>query len=71
MSAPTRGNVIDPLLTPRDAARILGCSISWLAKRRLDGGGPRFVKVGRSVRYLESALREYIKARTRGSTSES
>jgi predicted DNA-binding transcriptional regulator AlpA len=28
------------------------------------------VKIGRAVRYLESAVREYIKARTRASTSE-
>jgi predicted DNA-binding transcriptional regulator AlpA len=28
------------------------------------------VKIGRAVLYLESAVREYIKARTRGSTSE-
>jgi predicted DNA-binding transcriptional regulator AlpA len=28
------------------------------------------VKIGRSVRYPESSLREYVKARTKGSTSE-
>jgi predicted DNA-binding transcriptional regulator AlpA len=61
---------VDPLLRPRDAAKILNVSTSWLAKERMSGTGPRFVKIGRSVRYLESGLREYIKARTRGSTSE-
>jgi predicted DNA-binding transcriptional regulator AlpA len=70
MNAPARANTIDPLLHSRDAAKILGVSMSWLAKSRLRGDGPRFIKLGRSVRYLESALREYIKARTRGSTSE-
>jgi predicted DNA-binding transcriptional regulator AlpA len=44
--------------------------MSWLAKARLSGDGPRYVKIGRAVRYLESSLREYIKGRTRGSTSE-
>ncbi len=44
--------------------------MSWLAKARLTGDGPRFVKVGRPVRYLESCVKEYIKARTRGSTGE-
>ena len=70
MSAPARASTIDPLLHPRDVARILNVSTSWLAKSRLSGDGPRFVKIGRAVRYLESAVREYIKARTRGSTSE-
>ena len=70
MNAPQRANTIDPLLHPRDAARILGVSMSWLAKARLRGDGPRYVKIGRSVRYPESALRDYIRARTRGSTSE-
>jgi predicted DNA-binding transcriptional regulator AlpA len=70
MNAPTRATAIDPLLHPRDAARILSVSGSWLAKSRLRGDGPRYVKIGRAVRYLESALREYIKSRTRGSTGE-
>ncbi len=70
MNAPTRANTIDPLLHPRDAAKILAVSESWLAKARLRGDGPRFCKISRAVRYQESAVREYIKARTRGSTSE-
>jgi len=60
----------EALLTPTDAARRLRVSLSWLAKARLTGDGPRFIKIGRSVRYLESSLREYIKMRTRSSTSE-
>jgi predicted DNA-binding transcriptional regulator AlpA len=57
-------------LYPRDAAKILSVSISWLAKARLSGDGPSFVKIGRAVRYPLSSLREYIEGRTRGSTSE-
>jgi hypothetical protein len=41
-----------------------------LAKARLRGDGPRFVKNGHSVRYPLSYLREYIRSRTRSSTSE-
>jgi predicted DNA-binding transcriptional regulator AlpA len=70
MNAPSRASTIDPLLQPRDVAKILGVSTSWLAKARLSGEGPRFVKIGRSVRYPESSLREYVKARTKGLTSE-
>jgi hypothetical protein len=42
----------------------------WLAKSRLTGTGPRFVKIGRAVRYPEAAVREFIKGRMRTSTSE-
>jgi len=60
----------DPLLAPKDAAKILNVSVSWLAKSRLRGDGPRFVKIGRAVRYPLSSIHGYIKARMRGSTSE-
>lgn len=65
-----KANLDDALLHPRDAARVLNVSTSWLAKARLAGNGPRFVKIGRAVRYATSSLREYIKMQTRGSTSE-
>jgi predicted DNA-binding transcriptional regulator AlpA len=61
---------LDRLLMTKGTAELLRVSLSWLAKARLTGDGPRFVKIGRSVRYPESFLREYIKVRTRGSTSE-
>ena len=58
------------LLTARDAADRLRLSPSWLAKARMRGDGPPYVKLGRSVRYGESALSEWIRARTKHSTSE-
>ena len=70
MNASVKASTIDPLLHPKDAARCLNVSLSWLAKARLSGIGPRYVKIGRSVRYPESSLREYIKGQMRGSTSE-
>jgi predicted DNA-binding transcriptional regulator AlpA len=60
----------DRLLPPRDAAQLLGISLSWLAKARMRGDGPTFIKVGRSVRYAEPALILWMKARQRLSTSE-
>jgi predicted DNA-binding transcriptional regulator AlpA len=70
MNAPARASTIDPLLHPRDAAKMLNVSVSWLAKARLSGTGARYVKIGRAVRYPESSIREFIKSRMRGSTSE-
>jgi predicted DNA-binding transcriptional regulator AlpA len=70
MNAPTKPGTLDPLLHPKVAATVLNVSLSWLAKARLSGTGPRYVKIGRAVRYPESSLREFIRSRMRGSTSE-
>jgi predicted DNA-binding transcriptional regulator AlpA len=58
------------LLRPDDAAKLLKVSLSWLAKARMRGDGPAFIKVGRSVRYVESVLSQWMKSRQRLSTSE-
>jgi predicted DNA-binding transcriptional regulator AlpA len=68
MNAPTK--TIDPLLPPPEAAKMLGVSMSWLAKSRVRGDGPDFSKIGRSVKYPLPALLAYIKSRMRRSTSE-
>jgi hypothetical protein len=60
----------DPLLSPAEAATVLAVSLSWLAKARLRGDGPNFVKVGRAVKYQRSSLLDYVKSRTRTSTSQ-
>jgi predicted DNA-binding transcriptional regulator AlpA len=70
MSAPAKTNEIDPLLHSTQVAKVLGVSPSWLAKSRLNGTGPRFIKIGRAVRYAMSAVREYILSRQRDSTGE-
>ena len=62
--------VIDDLLTTKEAASFLKVSSSWLAKARISGYGPRFIKIGRSVRYSLQALEEFKRASARGSTSE-
>lgn len=54
----------------RQAAAMLGMSIKWLQKKRLEGGGPPFQKFGRSVRYEVGAIVEYANGRTRRSTSD-
>ena len=58
------------LLTPAEAARILKVSLSWLAKARMRGDGPPYIPVGRSIRYSETALLQWMKSRQRLSTSE-
>jgi len=58
------------LLTAAEAAPALKVSLSWLAKARMRGDGPPFIKVGRAIRYSEIALLQWMKARQRFSTSE-
>ena len=71
MSIPvaTIGATIERLLTPKEAAAFLRVSLSWLAKARMRGDGPPFIKVGRSVRYPEAALNQWMRGRQRLSTS--
>ena len=56
--------------TTKETAAQLKVSESFLAKKRVSGGGPKFIKVGRVVRYPESAINEYLSAQLRSSTSD-
>lgn len=60
----------DCLMTTEDAAKRLGVSASKLAKDRLTGASPPFVKIGASVRYRASDLDEFVASRVRRSTSD-
>jgi excisionase family DNA binding protein len=58
------------LLSPKEAAKLLKVSTSWLAKARMSGDGPPYIRIGRSIRYSETALLQWLKSRQRLSTSE-
>jgi predicted DNA-binding transcriptional regulator AlpA len=58
------------LLTPREATQCLRVSSSWLAKARMRGDGPPYVKLGRNIRYTQAGITQWIKSRQRLSTSE-
>jgi hypothetical protein len=60
---------LDPLLDPQATATFLNVSTSWLAKARVEGSGPEFVKIGRLVRYPKSSLLKFIRAQSRTSTA--
>jgi len=61
----------DPLLTTRNASAFLGLSRRWLAKLRLTGDGPPFIKLGRQVRYRLGDLEAWLNGQVRSSTSDS
>ena len=59
------------LLTPKETARRLRISVSWLAKARMRGDGPPFIKISeRAIRYTDAAIMQWMKSRQRLSTSE-
>lgn len=59
-----------PLLNQTQAAKLLAVSTRTMEGWRCRGGGPRFVRVGRRVRYRLVDLQEWIERRTFRSTSE-
>lgn len=59
------------MLNTEDAARQTGLAVSTLEKLRLTGNGPRFVKLGRAVRYRPEDIESWIASRIVSSTSES
>jgi predicted DNA-binding transcriptional regulator AlpA len=61
---------IPVLFTPKEAATLLKLSRSWLDKARMRGDGPPYIRIGRSIRYAEAALIQWMKSRQRLSTSE-
>jgi predicted DNA-binding transcriptional regulator AlpA len=60
----------DAALNENQAAEFLGLSTRTLQAWRVRGGGPPFVKIGRSVRYQRRVLIEFQAAHTVTSTTE-
>ncbi len=69
-STPKPTTTLPLLLVPKEAAQRLKLSVSWLAKARMRGDGPPYTKLGRSIRYPEPGLLQWMKGRMRTSTSE-
>lgn len=60
----------DQMLTEDAAAAFVGVSPRTLQKWRVVGGGPLFLKLGRSVRYAVADLEAFLSQRRRRSTSD-
>ena len=58
------------LLSADDAANFLNLSASTLAKMRLSGKSPKYIKMGRRVAYRMTDLESWIDAQSFRSTSE-
>jgi len=57
-------------LDSAEAAQYLGISASTLSKRRVFGGGPKYLKLGRRVVYDIRDLDTWLAAHRRVSTSD-
>jgi len=60
----------DERMRVRDSADYIGVTISTLAKWRMTGFGPRYIKAGARVLYDRADLDEWLKTRRRSNTAE-
>jgi predicted DNA-binding transcriptional regulator AlpA len=61
---------IRPKLSTRKAADFLGLAKSTLDKKRLDGTGPHYLKLGRRVLYDERDLESWVASNRSRHTSQ-
>lgn len=59
-----------PCLTTSEAAAYLSVTPQTLARWRVDGSGPEYIKLNGKVLYLEEKIVEYLVKNTRSSTSD-
>jgi predicted DNA-binding transcriptional regulator AlpA len=58
------------LISTKEAAAALGLAVTTLEKLRVYGGGPRYLKLGRSVRYDRNDLLVWAGERRVANTAE-
>lgn len=58
------------LLTPKQLAALFAVNENTLAKWRLQGNGPKFIKIQRHVRYAANDVVRWTNERTFASTTE-
>lgn len=60
----------DKIRTPGELAEYLDSTVGTLAHWRYVGKGPKFIKLGRNVRYRDSDIQEWLDQQTRTQTGE-
>ncbi|PYI69744.1 DNA-binding protein [Arthrobacter livingstonensis] len=68
--APISTPLLDSLVAPITLAKCLGTTERSLSEWRIKGRGPKFIRVGRSVRYRPEAVDAWLLANEHSSTSE-
>jgi predicted DNA-binding transcriptional regulator AlpA len=62
----TDPNPLETLMTEHDVARVTGLSVASVRRWRLLRQGPRFLKIGSSVRYRPGDVQAWIESRPTG-----
>lgn len=71
LSSNNSSDGFDRLMTEKEVHKLLGIGLSTLQQWRVKGLGPRYLKIGRSVRYRLSDVQDYIRnCRSFQSTSD-
>ena len=52
--------ILPRLLSERQLAQEYGLSVSWLRKTRREGGGPKWLKISRLVRYRREDIEIFL-----------
>jgi predicted DNA-binding transcriptional regulator AlpA len=60
----------DRWVTEQEGSVVTGMSVPWFQRKRWEGGGPPYTKLGRAVRYKLSDLVAWMEERRRHSTSD-
>jgi hypothetical protein len=61
---------LEQLLTGQEYAQVRRCSVRTIERERSTGGGCRYIKLGRTVRYKRRDVLDFIERNARHSTSE-
>ncbi|MCW4458792.1 AlpA family transcriptional regulator [Microbacterium sp. MPKO10] len=69
-TAPVSSSLLDSLITADTLAERLGTKRRTVDEWRITGKGPKFIRVGRSVRYRPEAVEAWLLSQERRSTSE-
>ena len=59
------------LMTEREVYEVYGLSIPWQRRRRVERRGPRFIKLGRLVRYRRADLEAFFTSQTIETSNQS
>jgi predicted DNA-binding transcriptional regulator AlpA len=59
-------NTLESLLNEREVADITGLSVASVRRWRLLKQGPKYIKIGTSVRYTPESIREFVATRPTG-----
>ncbi|WP_305909598.1 helix-turn-helix domain-containing protein [Methylomarinum sp. Ch1-1] len=52
----------DVLLCTKEVSKRYGFTMAWLEQQRWRGTGPKYIKIGRMVKYRVADIEEYLKS---------